>query len=197
MMLEYKDLSNFEEEPRLEVKRAPVAIERLDSAGTFEGYASLFGIVDLGRDEVMPGAFRASLVKRSAASIKLLWSHEAAQPIGSWLSVEEDHRGLKVKGRLNLTVARAREILSLMREGTIDGLSIGYQVQRAVTDRKTGIRRLFKLDLWEISIVTFPMLPQARISSIKRRVLPSVSLSSKSMRCWTSHMRERILSKGI
>jgi HK97 family phage prohead protease len=90
----------------------------------------------------------------------------------------EDHRGLKVKGRLNLAVSRAREILALMREGTIDGLSIGYRTERTMTDRKTGIRRLFKLDLFEISIVTFPMLPQARISSVKRRTAQNAALLS-------------------
>lgn len=152
----------------LEIKRAATAVSRPTTAGTFEGYASLFGLVDMGRDEIMPGAFRESLARRGAPDIKLLWSHDAREPLGVWDDVREDSRGLKVSGRLNLAVTRAREVHALMREGAIDGLSIGFRTQRAATDRKTGVRRLFKVDLWEISLVTFPMLPQARVSSVKR-----------------------------
>lgn len=154
--------------PALEIKRSALAVSRPSAAGAFEGYASLFGMVDMGRDEIMPGAFRESLSVRGPARIKMLWSHDAREPVGVWDSVVEDARGLKVAGRLNLDVARAREIHALMREGAIDGLSIGFRAQRAVTDRKSGVRRLFKVDLWEISLVTFPMLPQARVSSVKR-----------------------------
>jgi len=151
-----------------ESKRAPLALGEVSAAGLFEGYASLFGVADLGGDVVMAGAFRDSLRKRGADRVKMLWQHDPAEPIGAWLAVEEDARGLRVKGRLNLEVARACEILALMREGQIDGLSIGFRTQRAVTDRKTGLRHLQKLDLWEISLVTFPMLPQARVTAVKQ-----------------------------
>ena len=164
-----------------EIKRAPVAISSISDAGVFEGYASLFEIVDLGRDLVLPGAFRETLARRGAGQIKMLWQHEAKEAIGAWLSIEEDARGLKVKGRLNLAVARAREVLALMRDGTVDGLSIGYRTEKSFTDKMTGVRRLQKLDLWEISIVTFPMLPQARVSSLKRRI-PLVFPSANAMR---------------
>ena len=140
--------------------------------GTFEGYASLFGIVDLGGDEVMPGAFRASLAKRDARHIRMLWQHDPQSPIGTWTEMAEDARGLKVRGRLNLAVARAREALALMRDGAIDGLSIGFRVKKATKPRGSGIRRLLEVDLWEVSIVTFPMLPQARIASVKHRTAP-------------------------
>lgn len=83
----------------------------------------------------------------------------------------EDGRGLKVKGRLNLAVARAREALALIREGAVDGLSIGFRVKTAQKSRGGGIRRLLEVDLWEISIVTFPMLPQARITQVKQRAV--------------------------
>jgi uncharacterized protein len=151
-----------------EIKRAPLALGAVSEAGVFEGYASLFNISDLGRDVVMPGAFADSLRKRGPQQIKLLWQHDPTEPVGAWLSVTEDSIGLKVKGRLNLAVSRAREILALMREGSVDGLSIGFRTQRAVEDRKTGVRRLYTLDLWEISLVTFPMLPQARVTAVKR-----------------------------
>ena len=163
----------------LEIKRAATAVSRPTAGGAFEGYASLFGLVDMGRDEMMPGAFRESLARRGASDIKLLWSHDAREPIGVWDEVAEDSRGLKVAGRLNLGVTRGREIHALMREGAIDGLSIGFRTQRAVTDRKSGVRRLYKVDLWEISLVTFPMLPQARVSSVKRRAAPGGDLAAR------------------
>ncbi|NBJ11500.1 HK97 family phage prohead protease [Microvirga arsenatis] len=144
---------------------APSAV---DADGVFEGYASLFGEADLGKDVVMPGAFRDSLKARGAAQVRLLWQHDPAQPIGRWLSIAEDRRGLRVRGRLNLAVERARDIHALMRDGAVDGLSIGFRVERARAERPTGLRRLEKLDLWEISVVTFPMLPGARVETVKQ-----------------------------
>lgn len=141
----------------------------IDPDGTFEGYASLFGLVDLGGDQMAPGAFIRSLHKRGARDVRMLWQHDPALPIGSWTSIAEDGRGLKVKGRLNLAVGRAREALALMREGAVDGLSIGFRVKSAQKSAGGGIRRLLEVDLWEISIVTFPMLPQARITQVKQR----------------------------
>lgn len=154
--------------PKLETKHAPEQISSLSPDGSFEGYASLFGVVDMGRDQVMPGAFRESLLRRGPGGVKMLWQHQASQPIGSWQSIVEDGRGLRVKGRLNLAVARAREILALMRDGALDGLSIGFKTEKSAKDKTTGVRALTKLDLWEISVVTFPMLPEARISAVKR-----------------------------
>jgi HK97 family phage prohead protease len=142
----------------------------LRADGMFEGYASVFGLDDLGGDQVAPGAFSQSLAKRSARQVRMLWQHDPAAPIGSWLSIEEDWRGLKVKGQLNLAVARAREALALLREGAVDGLSIGFRVKTARKMASGGVRRLVELDLWEISIVTFPMLPQARITAVKRAI---------------------------
>jgi HK97 family phage prohead protease len=140
---------------------------RIRADGTFEGYASLFHIADLGKDVVEPGAFRESLVRRGAAGIKLLWQHDPAEPIGRWLTLYEDSRGLFVRGQLSLAVTRAREIHALMREGAVDGLSIGFRPEKARTQPRSGLRRLERVDLWEISIVTFPMLPQARVSAVK------------------------------
>ena len=129
--------------------------------GHFTGYASLFGVPDLGRDTVAPGAFAASLARRGAHGVRMLWQHDPAEPIGSWLSLREDARGLRVAGRLNLAVQRAREIDALMREGALDGLSIGFRVVRASPER--GGRRLLAVDLWEVSLVTFPLQPDARV----------------------------------
>ena len=156
-----------------EIKRAPPHVLDVGTDGVFEGYASVFGIPDLGRDVVMPGAFIRSLKARGAGGIRMLWQHEPGEPLGTWLSLAEDHRGLKVRGRLNLSVARSRELLSLMREGAVDGLSIGFRTERALPDRKSGLRRLVQIDLWEISLVTFPMLPQARVTAVKHQRSPS------------------------
>jgi HK97 family phage prohead protease len=155
-----------------ETKLLPEPPGRLDRAGLFEGYASLFGVPDLGRDVVEPGAFAASLARRGAAGVRMLWQHDPGEPIGTWLSLVEDGRGLRVRGRLNLAVARARELEALMRDKAVDGLSIGYRVERASPDRAAGVRRLQRLDLWEISVVTFPMLPGARVSEAKGGDLP-------------------------
>ena len=150
-----------------EARFQPVALSHVDESGLFEGYASLFGVADMSRDVVEPGAFRESLTRRGAKGVKLLWQHDPSTPIGRWLSLVEDAKGLKVRGRLSLAVTRARELHALMREGAIDGLSIGFRTERARIDASSGQRRLIRLDLWEVSLVTFPMLPGARVSSVK------------------------------
>ena len=155
--------------PAREVKLLPEPPHRVEPGGVFEGYASLFGRADLGGDVVAPGAFADSLRRRGAAGIRLLWQHDPAEPIGRWLELAEDSRGLRVRGELNLAVSRAREVHALMRQGAVDGLSIGYRVERARAERGSSLRRLEKLDLWEISVVTFPMLPDARVSGVKLR----------------------------
>jgi HK97 family phage prohead protease len=153
---------------RNETKRAALPLAHTTAGGVIEGYASLFGVADTGGDIVMAGAFMRSLVRRGASGVKMLWQHNPAEPIGVWTSLAEDAKGIKVSGRLDLSVARAREALSLIRGGAVDGLSIGFRAKAATTDRKSGLRRLTEIDLWEISVVTFPMLTQARISAVKR-----------------------------
>ena len=153
-----------------EVKVCPAELKYVEPDGTFEGYASLFGKADLGQDMVMPGAFAASLSARGATGIKLLFQHDPSEPIGVWLELREDAKGLFARGRLMAEVARAREVLSLMRAGALDGLSIGFRTVKARSDTKSGVRRIEQADLWEISIVTFPMLPEARVSTVKQRL---------------------------
>ncbi len=150
-----------------EVKFAPADLTEVEADGTFTGYASLFGVADLGHDVVLPGAFRASLERRGAAGVKMLYQHDPADPIGVWLDIAEDGKGLRVTGRLMTEVARGREVLALMRAGVLDGLSIGFRTVRGRHDTKSGTRRLLEVDLWEISVVTFPMLPGARVAAVK------------------------------
>ena len=135
--------------------------------GSVEGYASLFGEIDQARDMVMPGAFAQTLRLRGVRRIPMLFQHDPAEPIGIWQEIAEDWRGLRVRGRLIPDVKRARELLALLREGAADGLSIGFKTVKARVDPKTRVRKLAEIDLWEISVVTFPMLPEARVSAVK------------------------------
>lgn len=135
--------------------------------GRFSGYASLFGVTDLSRDRVERGAFARSLHQKGPAGIRMLFQHDPAEPIGRWTAIREDERGLFVEGVLASGVQKAREVLELMRAGAIDGLSIGFRTVRAVPEARSRVRRILEADLWEISIVTFPMLPGARIGEVK------------------------------
>ncbi|HEV7601541.1 MAG TPA: HK97 family phage prohead protease [Bradyrhizobium sp.] len=145
----------------------PMSRFALSVDGTIEGYASLFGEVDQARDMVMPGAFTQTLKQRGLRKIPMLFQHDPSEPVGVWLELKEDFRGLRARGRLIPDVSRARELLSLLRAGAIDGLSIGYRTVRGQIDPKTRVRRLYQVDLWEISIVTFPLLSGARVSAVK------------------------------
>jgi len=135
--------------------------------GTVEGYASLFGEIDQARDMVMAGAFRQSLMLRGPRRIPMLFQHDPAEPIGIWLELIEESRGLFARGRLIPDVQRGREVLALVKSGAIDGLSIGFKTVRGRVDPRTRIRKIEQLDLWEISIVTFPLLTGARVRAVK------------------------------
>lgn len=148
-------------------KFANLELRGVSGDGTFSGYASVFGEVDLGKDVIERGAFRRSIEERGASGIRMLFQHDPAEPIGAWRTVREDARGLYVEGVLAPGVARAQEVHSLMKTGALDGLSIGFQTVRASGGGRSGIRRILEADLWEISIVTFPMLPSARVSDVK------------------------------
>lgn len=109
----------------------------------------------------------------------MLYQHDPAEPIGAWRTIREDERGLYVEGVLAPGVARSREVHSLMKTGALDGLSIGFRTVRSSKEGRSskdgrsgkaagsGVRRILEADLWEISVVTFPMLPSARVSDVK------------------------------
>ena len=153
---------------RLETKLHPLAPTVTATADhvTVAGHASLWGALDQGGDIVERGAYAASLarLKAEGGSVKMLWQHDPAQPIGLWDEVREDDRGLYVRGRILADVDKGREAAALVRAGAIDGLSIGYRTLRAAKDAG-GKRRLLELELWEVSLVTFPMLRSARLSA--------------------------------
>jgi hypothetical protein len=115
---------------------------------------------------VQSGAYAASLKRLAARGgrVKMLWQHDPAQPIGVWDEVREDEAGLWVKGRILTEIERGREVAALVAAGAIDGLSIGYRTVKAERDAK-GRRVLAELELWEVSLVTFPMLAEARVAA--------------------------------
>jgi HK97 family phage prohead protease len=131
----------------------------------FEGYASLFGVRDGAGDVVAPGAFAASLRRRPAAKVRMLYQHLAHEPLGVWDEIREDSRGLYVRGRLVLDVVRAREVRALIAEGALDGLSIGFRTVRAARGAG-GLRTLQEIELWEISVVTFPLLAGSTVTGV-------------------------------
>jgi hypothetical protein len=174
--------------PPDETRNADLAIGQVTLDGLFEGYASLFGREDMSRDVVLPGAFRDSLSTLGPAGIRMLWQHDPAQPIGVWLRMYEDARGLYVRGRLATETARGREALALLRARALDGLSIGFRPVRARRDR-TGVRRLERVDLWEVSVVTFPMQPGARVTHVRQA--PRVALRDPAP-LWDPTLLERV-----
>jgi HK97 family phage prohead protease len=138
----------------------------LKDGAEIAGYASLFGAADQGGDVVQKGAYGGSLARlaKLGSGVKMLWQHDPTRPIGVWDEVREDGRGLWVKGRLLLEVQAAREAHVLLQAGAIDGLSIGYRTLRS-EKAAGGQRLLHEIELWEVSLVTFPMLPEARVRS--------------------------------
>jgi len=132
-------------------------IKSLDEAGSFSGYASVFNIEDSFKDIILPNAFKETLEKKNIKeNIKLLWQHSAEEPIGYFNVIKEDNVGLYVEGKILLDVKKGQEAYSLIKNGAISGLSIGYNVKKAKHDTQNGTRIISKIDLWEISIVTFP-----------------------------------------
>ncbi len=143
---------------RLAERTAPAVSE----AVIIEGYASLWGVADLNRDVVAKGAFEPSLARTSAGGVRMLHQHEGRAVVGVWDRMVEDEKGLFVSGRIMDWSAEARFAGALAKAGAMDGLSIGF---RAVRARRDGVLRvLTEVDLWEVSLVTFPMLPGARFS---------------------------------
>lgn len=142
-------------------------IKSVDGQGRFAGYASVFNVVDNQRDIILKGAF-AQTINGRVSHIKLLWQHQQDEPIGVFTRIFEDTRGLYVEGELLLDVQRAKEAHTLLKAGAISGLSIGYSPLRYTIDPETGVRLLTEIELWEISLVTFPANAAACVTVIKQ-----------------------------
>ena len=178
---------------KLNTKRlyCPFEVKEITEAGVFSGYASVFGNIDAYGDMVMPGAFTKSLASKMPA---LLWQHDTHEPIGVWQGFKEDKKGLLATGQLLIDgVTRAREAYSLLKAGALNGLSIGYMLKKyewAKTNDKE-FRKLTEIDLWEVSLVTFPANDEARISDVKEAIS-----ELESVRDVEEYLREAGLSRS-
>jgi hypothetical protein len=136
---------------------------KADDQGQIEGYGSVFDTVDLGGDIVAPGAFKQSLA--GSRRVKMLFQHDKSSVVGVWNTMEEDAKGLRVAGKMLTTVRAGAEAYELVKAGAIDGLSIGYRTVKSMD--RNGKRVILQADLWEVSLVTFPMNEMARIDAVK------------------------------
>ncbi|USE78914.1 HK97 family phage prohead protease [Cupriavidus gilardii] len=165
----------------LKIRDFDLNVKAVSDDGLFSGYGSVFGVVDSYREVVAPGAFADSLaeIKAKGRPVPVLWQHRSGEPIGVYDALSEDGHGLKVDGRLILEVSRAKEAHALMKAGAVSGLSIGYYVREDSWDEKERVRTLKKLDLVEVSLVTFPANDDARVDAIKSKLahgsLPTLS----------------------
>lgn len=147
----------------MQYKFLPVDL-KADDEGTISGYGSVFGNTDNGFDIVQAGAFSNSL--KSGRKVKMLMQHDPWSPIGVWTEVSEDEKGLRVKGRILTDVQAGKDAYSLVKAGAIDGLSIGYRTLDA-DKTSDGVRIIKEAELWEVSVVTFPMNEAATIDAVK------------------------------
>jgi len=152
-----------------EVRSFSLQIKATGDDGSIEGYGSVFGVRDNYDDVIAKGAFIASLSDHKAAGTMpaMLWQHEADEPIGIWTEMTEDAKGLRVKGQLCLETSQGKEAHALLKMGAINGLSIGFMSKQWAYDQQADIRTLTEIDLWEVSLVTFPANEKARITNVK------------------------------
>jgi hypothetical protein len=152
-----------------EVRAYALQIKATGDDGTVEGYGSVFGVRDNYDDVIAPGAFAGSLKEHKSAGTMpaMLWQHDATEPIGVWTEMSEDSKGLRIKGQLALDTTRGKEAYALLKLGALNGLSIGFMSKQWTYDRETEVRTLTEIDLWEVSLVTFPANEKARITNVK------------------------------
>ena len=152
-----------------EVRSFALQIKAAGEDGTLEGYGSVFGVRDNYDDVIAKGAFVQSLNDHKAAGTMpaMLWQHDADKPIGIWTEMVEDEKGLRIKGQLALETVKGKEAHALLKMGALNGLSIGFMSKEWAYDRDTEVRTLTAIDLWEVSLVTFPANEKARVTNVK------------------------------
>lgn len=172
-------MTRKQQTPQLELREAGLGqrqtrsyalqIKATGDDGAIEGYGSVFGELDSYDDSIAPGAFAASLKAHKAAGTMpaMLWQHDADDPIGIWLEMTEDAKGLRVKGQLCLDTACGKEAYALLKMGALKGLSIGFISKAWEYDSTTDIRTLTEVDLWEVSLVTFPANRASTVTNVK------------------------------
>ncbi len=162
--------------------------------GTFTGYASVFGEVDSYGEITVKGSFAKSLKAwgKKGKLPAMLWMHNQGIVIGKWVSMVEDDYGLLVKGQLALDTPKGAEAYALLKMGALDGLSIGYVATEWTVDTKAGTVTLDVIDLWEVSIVTFPAGESARVEGVKSLVHDG---KLPTLQEFENHLREAGFSK--
>ena len=137
--------------------------------GEIEGYGSVFGVKDTYSDIVAPGAFKASIAEHKAngSMPAMLWQHDQSEPIGVWTEMEEDATGLRVKGQIVTETEKGKAAYALLKKGALRGLSIGFVSKEWSYSEDDDIRTLTAVDLWEVSLVTFPANGKAMIDTVK------------------------------
>ncbi len=152
-----------------EVRSYALQIKAAGDDGTVEGYGSVFGVRDNYDDVIAKGAFDASLKDHKSAGTMpaMLWQHDSSQPIGIWTEMVEDSKGLRIKGQLALETVQGKEAHALLKMGALNGLSIGFMSKQWAYDKETDVRTLTQIDLWEVSLVTFPANEKARVTNVK------------------------------
>lgn len=152
-----------------QVRSYAFEIKAVSDDGTIEGYGSVFGVRDNYDDVVAAGAFATSLNAHKADGTMpaMLWQHDANEPIGVWTEMVEDAKGLRIKGQLALDTTRGKEAHALLKLRALNGLSIGFISKQWAYDRETDVRTLTEIDLWEVSLVTFPANEKARVTDVK------------------------------
>lgn len=152
-----------------EVRSFALQIKAAGDDGTVEGYGSVFGVRDNYDDVIAKGAFIDSLKSHKAAGTMpaMLWQHDADKPIGVWTEMVEDEKGLRIKGQLAMETVKGKEAHALLKMGALNGLSIGFMSKEWAYDRETEVRTLTAIDLWEVSLVTFPANEKARVTNVK------------------------------
>ena len=152
-----------------EVRSFALQIKAAGDDGTVEGYGSVFGVRDNYDDVIAKGAFIQSLKDHKAAGTMpaMLWQHDSSEPIGIWIDMVEDDKGLRIKGQLAMETVKGKEAHALLKMGALNGLSVGFMSKEWAYDRDTEVRTLTAIDLWEVSLVTFPANEKARVTNVK------------------------------
>lgn len=167
--MKHRQLERKETAGGREVRSFSLEIKATDD-GTVEGYGSVFGVKDNYDDVIAKGSFVASLAEHKAAGTMpaMLWQHDSGAPIGVWTEMVEDAKGLRIKGQLALDTVKGKEAHALLKMGALNGLSIGFRSMPGTSKyNDDGVRVLTAIDLWEVSLVTFPANEKARVTNVK------------------------------
>ena len=166
----------------LETKNAYLDIDNISDCGKFCGYASVFNVKDSYNDIILPCAFQKSIQNRDIKKdVKMLWQHCQDKPIGYFETIREDAIGLYVEGQIMLDIQQGMEAYNLIKNKAVNGLSIGYSVKKAEYDEKDDARIIKEIELFEISVVTFPANKYSNITYCKSKSLEQTIIEKLNM----------------